>query len=96
MSGRALSNPFAHQPLFQSISQLGTTRGHVSFPVATVVKTPPADAGDIRGRFDPWVGKIPWRRTRDPLQYSCLENPRERGAWQDAVQGVTQSQTQQK
>ena len=27
-----------------------------------VVKKPPANAGDVRDRFDPWVGKIPWRR----------------------------------
>ena len=25
--------------------------------------------------FDPWVGKVPWRRKSNPLQYSCLENP---------------------
>ena len=25
-----------------------------------------------------WVGKIPWRRKRQPLQYSCLENPMDR------------------
>ena len=31
--------------------------------------------------FDPWVGKIPWRRYGNPLQYSCLENPLDRGAW---------------
>ena len=31
--------------------------------VARVVKNPPANAGDIkRGGFDPWVGKISWRR----------------------------------
>ena len=28
-----------------------------------------------RPGFDPWVGKIPWRRTCNPLQYSCLKNP---------------------
>jgi len=33
-----------------------------SSQVALVVKKPPANAGDIRCRFDPWVGKIPWRR----------------------------------
>jgi len=32
----------------------------------------------------------------NPLQYSCLENPRDRGAWWAAVYGVTQSQTQLK
>ena len=28
-----------------------------------------------RRGFDPWVGKIPWRRAWQPIQYSCLENP---------------------
>ena len=31
-----------------------------------VVKNPPANAGDIRLRLDPWVGKIPWRRAWQP------------------------------
>ena len=31
--------------------------------------------------FDPWVGKIPWRGYGNPLQYSCLESPLDRGAW---------------
>ena len=30
--------------------------------------------------FNPWVGKIPWRRKCNPLQYSCLENSTDRGA----------------
>ena len=35
-----------------------------------------------KGRlFDPWVEKMPWRRHSNPLQYSCLENPMNRGAW---------------
>ena len=34
--------------------------------VALVVKNPPAGAGDMRRRFDPWVGKIPWRRAWQP------------------------------
>ena len=44
-----------------------------------MVKNLPANVGDIRDEgFDPWVGKIPWRRAWQPppaLQYSCLENP---------------------
>ena len=32
--------------------------------VELVVKNPPVNAGDVRGRFDPWVGKSPWRRAR--------------------------------
>ena len=42
---------------------------------------------------DPWVGKIPWRRERLPLQYSCLENSMGRGAWQATVHGATKSWT---
>ena len=37
-----------------------------------------------------------WRRNSNPLQYSCLENPRERGSWWAAVYGIAQSQTQLK
>ena len=48
---------------------------------ALVVKNPPACAGDMRNRFDPWVGKIPWGGHGNPLQYSCLENPMDRRAW---------------
>ena len=36
---------------------------------------------DKRHSFDAWIGKIPWRRKGNPLQYSCLENPTDRGAW---------------
>ena len=34
--------------------------------VTLVVKNPPANVGDKRCRFDPWVGKIPWRRAWQP------------------------------
>ena len=40
-----------------------------------------------RPRFDPWVGKIPWRRKWDPLQFSCLENSMNREAWRAIVHG---------
>ena len=43
-----------------------------------------------------WVGKIPWRRKDSPLQYSCLENPMDRGVWWATVHSVTKSQTQWK
>ena len=49
-----------------------------------------------RHRIDPWVGKIPWRRPWQPLQYSCLENPMERGAWWATVHRVAKSRTQLK
>ena len=46
--------------------------------------------------LDPWVGKIPWRRAWNPLQYSCLENPLDRGACWAIVHGVTKSWTRLK
>ena len=38
-----------------------------------------------RGRFDPWVGKIPGGENGNPLQCSCLENPMDRGVWRATV-----------
>ena len=47
-----------------------------------VVKKLPADAGDIRDTGSiPGSGKFPGGGHGNPLQYSCLENPRDRGAW---------------
>ena len=49
--------------------------------VAVAVKSLPANAGYMRGRFDPWLRKIPPRGNHgNPLQYSCLENPIDIGA----------------
>ena len=47
--------------------------------VAQMVKNLPAM---WETRFGPWDGKIPWRRNGCLLQFSCLENPTDRGAWQ--------------
>ena len=46
-----------------------------------------------RHGFYPWVRKIPWRRKGNLFQYSCLENPMDRGAWQATVHGITKSWT---
>ena len=46
-------------------------------PRGAMVKNVPANAGDIRCGFNPWVMKIPWRREWLP---SCLENPKDIGA----------------
>ena len=46
-----------------------------------------------RSRFDPWVGKVPGEGNGNPLQFSCLENPTDRGAWQATVHGVASSRT---
>ena len=42
--------------------------------------------------FDPWVGKIPWRRKWQPTPVSCLRNPIDRGEWA-IVHGGAKSQT---
>ena len=47
-------------------------------------------------KFNPWVGKIPFRRDGNPFQYSCLENPMDRIAWWAMVHRVSRSQTQLK
>ena len=41
--------------------------------------------------FDPWVRKISWRRKCQPLQYSCLGNPMDRGAWWGTVHGIARA-----
>ena len=46
-----------------------------------------------RPGFYPLVGKIPWRRKWQPIQYSCFENLTDRGAWQATVHAVAKSQT---
>ena len=43
--------------------------------------------------FNPWVGKIPWRRKWQPLRYSGLENSVDRGDWWATVQRVAKSQS---
>ena len=70
-------------------------RGHlVLSQVALVVKNPPASAGDIRDAGSiPGLGRSSEGGNGKPLQYSCLENPMDRGAWRATVQGVKKSQT---
>ena len=46
-----------------------------------------------RHRFDPWVGKIPWRRKWQPTPVFLPGNPMDRGAWQATVYGVAKSWT---
>ena len=48
----------------------------------------PGGSAVMNLQFDPWVGKIPEGGNGRPLQYSCLENPMDRGAWWATVHGV--------
>ena len=64
--------------------------------VALVVKNL-VNAGDIKDTGSILgLGRSPGRGHGNPLQYPCLENPMDRGAWLTAVHGVTKSQTQAK
>ena len=59
-----------------------------------MVKSPPANAGDIRDMgLIPVSGRSPGGGHGNPVQYSCLENPMDRGAWRAAVHRVTESNT---
>ena len=50
--------------------------------VVLVVKNLPAGPGDIRDMGSiPGSGRSPGRGNGNPLQYSCLENPMDKGAW---------------
>ena len=59
-----------------------------------VVKNLPANVGDIREHeFDPWVRKIPWRRTWQPTPVFLPGKSMDGGAWWATVHGVAKSQT---
>ena len=62
--------------------------------MALVIKDLPANAGNIRNTGSiPRLGRSPGGGHGNPLSYSCLENPMDRGAWQATVHEVTKSQT---
>ena len=59
-----------------------------------MVQNPPARAGDVRDADSiPESGRSPGEGHGNPLQYSYLENPVDKGAWQAAVHRVTESDT---
>ena len=64
------------------------------FPGGAVVKNLPANAGDIRDMGSiPESGRSPGKGHGNSLQYSCLENPMDRGAWLATVHRVAKSWT---
>ena len=65
------------------------------FPSVSVVKNSPANAGDKRDAGSILgLGRTPGGGNGNPLQYSCLENPVDRGAWWATVHRVAKSQIQ--
>ena len=67
----------------------------MGFPGGSVVKNPPANAGDTgdAGSIS-GLGKSPGKGNGNPFQYSCLENSMDRRAWRATVHGVAKGWTQ--
>ena len=59
----------------------------MGYPCSSVGKESACNAGDPG--LIPGSGRSPGEGNGNPLQYSCLENPMDRGAWQATVHGVT-------
>ena len=64
--------------------------------VVLVIKNLPVNAGDIKDRFDPGLGRYPGGENGSLVQYSCLEDSVDGGAWQAIVHRVTKSRTRLK
>ena len=67
-------------------------RHYLGFPGGSVLKNPPVNAGDTSSILG--LGRSPGEGSGNPLRYSCLDNPMDRGAWWATVHGVTKSRTQ--
>ena len=68
-----------------------TSKIDMGFPGGSEVKASACNAGDL-GSI-PGSGRSPGEGNGNPLQYSCLGNPMDRGAWWATVNGVTKSRT---
>ena len=91
-----LSRVYYHNQLCQTSAQyLASHLTNLGLSqVALMVRNLPANAGDIRDTgLIPELGRSPGEGNDNPLQYSCLENPMDRGAWQAVIYGITKSQT---
>ena len=98
LTGAGLCSRIPSLPQLVGVQEAGL--GFAHFPascffqasqVVLVVKNLPANAGDIRDLgLIPGLGGSPGEGHVNPIQYSCLENPMDRGAWQAAVHGVAQ------
>ena len=76
------------QALLISLESIGPKLGFCS---GSVVNNPPTNSGDM-GSI-PGSGRSLGGGNGNPLQYSCLENPMDRGAWRATVYGVAESNT---
>ena len=76
-------------PALQADSLPGTTLRFSGFPCGSDHRESSCNAGDLG--LIPGSGRYPGEGNGNPLQYSCLENPMDRGAWQATVHRVTES-----
>ena len=67
--------------------QGGRSRQGWGFPGGTMVENPPANVGDVGSV--PGSGRSPGEGNGNPLQYSCLGNPMDRGAWWTTVHEIS-------
>ena len=69
------------------------SRARQGFSSGLVIKNPPVSAGDTGGGGStPGSGRSPGEGNSNPLQYACLGNSMDRGAWWDTVQSAAKSQ----
>ena len=67
----------------------------MGFSGGSVVRNPPANAGDAEDTGSvPGSGRSPGEGNGNPLHYTCLKNPMDRGAWRATLHGVTKNRTQ--
>ena len=76
----------------RNLQLLGEKNGGGGFPCGSEVKASACNVGDVG--LIPGLGRSPGEGNGNPLQYSCLENPMDRGAWWATVHGVAKSRTQ--
>ena len=90
---RAITETYKLKVKYKSpqMCKLVTSMRTLGFPGGSDDKESACNAGDL-GSI-PGLKGYPGRGHGNPLQYSCLENPTNRGAWQAVVHGVTKSRT---
>ena len=86
-----MNPPQSPHPSFVIVVDLEQTSFSRGFPGGSAVKNLPVNAGDA-GSI-PGMGRFPGGGNSNPLQYSCLESPMDRGAWWATVHGVIKSWT---
>ena len=82
--------PPTFSTLMVPLHGLEKTVVYPGFPGGSVLRNPPASPGDTGDMgLIPGLERSPGEKHDNPLQYSCLENPMDRGAWRATVHRVT-------